>query len=247
MADDAIVVGWHAVDALLRHRAGEVRELWLDRKRRDARMQRVAEQARGLRVTVRWCERRVLDQRAPRLKHQGVVAILQAEAATQAGDLNGYLAAMQGPALVLVLDGVQDPHNLGACLRTADAAGVGAVVLPKSRSVGLTPTVHKVASGAASTVPVYTVTNLARGLQQLKDAGFWLVGLAAEAEAELFDLDLRGSLALVLGGEGGGLRRLSREACDFLARLPMAGSVSSLNVSVAAGVALYEALRQRRG
>ena len=147
--------------------------------------------------------------------------------------------------MVLVLDGVQDPHNLGACLRTADAVGVHAVVTPKDRACGVTPVVRKVASGAAESVPVFQVTNLARVLRELKERGLWLVGMAGEGAADLFEVDLTGPLALVLGAEEKGLRRLTRETCDVLARLSMHGAVSSLNVSVAAGVCLYEARRQR--
>ena len=145
-----------------------------------------------------------------------------------------------------MLDGVSDPHNLGACLRTADAAGATAVVAPRARAAGLTPVVRKVAAGAAETVPFAQVTNLARALRDLKEAGLWIAGTAEDGEKELFDADLTGPLALVMGSEGKGLRRLTRECCDFSVRLPMRGSVASLNVSVAAGVALYEALRQRR-
>jgi len=150
------------------------------------------------------------------------------------------------PALVLVLDGVTDPHNLGACLRTADAAGATAVVAPRDRAAGLTPVVRKVAAGAAETVPFAQVTNLARCLRDMKEAGLWIAGAAEDGEKELFDADLTGPLALVMGSEGKGLRRLTRECCDFRLRLPMRGAVASLNVSVAAGVALYEAVRQRR-
>ena len=161
-------------------------------------------------------------------------------------DLDALLDDLVGPPFLLILDEIQDPHNLGACLRTADAAGIQAVIAPRDNAVGLTPTVAKVASGAAETVPYVQVTNLARTLDSLKARGIWLVGLAGEAEADLYGIDLQGPIALVLGGEGRGLRRLTRERCDYLARLPMLGTVESLNVSVATGICLYEALRQRR-
>jgi 23S rRNA (guanosine2251-2'-O)-methyltransferase len=174
-----------------------------------------------------------------------VVAFVQSQAL--ASSLDEVLEAVSGPPLLLVLDGVQDPHNLGACLRVADGMGVHAVVAPKDRAVGLSPTVHKVASGAAESVPFVTVTNLARTLRDLKDKGIWVVGTAEAAPASLFDTRLNGPLALVLGAEGEGLRRLTQETCDTLVCIPMLGTVESLNVSVAAGICLYEARRQRRG
>ena len=156
-----------------------------------------------------------------------------------------FLEALTEPAFLLVLDGVQDPHNLGACLRTADAAGVHAVIMPQDRAVGITPVVHKVACGAVESVPIFTVTNLARTLRQLRDAGIWIYGASDAADEELYGCDLQGPIALVLGSEGKGLRRLTREHCDHLLAIPMAGQVESLNVSVAAGVLLFEARRQR--
>ncbi len=161
-------------------------------------------------------------------------------------DLFNLIERLEQPPFLLILDGVQDPHNLGACLRSADAAGIQAVVVPKDRSVSLTDTVRRIACGAAENVPFITVTNLVRTLKQLKTAGLWLVGTADQAEQSLYDIDLKGPLALVVGAEGKGLRRLTREACDFLIHIPMAGSVECLNVSVATGVCLFEAVRQRR-
>ncbi len=186
-----------------------------------------------------------LDHLADGGNHQGWVAVYDEAAKTYSeDDLPELLAAAKTP-FILILDGVQDPHNLGACLRTADAAGITAVIAAKDNAVGLTPTVRKVASGAAETVPFITVANLARCLQNLKEAGVWLYGLSAEASTSLYANDLRGPLGLVLGAEGQGLRRLTRERCDHLVSLPMLGQVSSLNVSVATGVCLYEVLRQR--
>ena len=181
---------------------------------------------------------------APEGRHQGVVAKVSAALALP-HTLDGVLEGLSEPALLLVLDGVQDPHNLGACLRVADAMGAHAVIAPKDRAAGLNPTVRKVASGAAETVPFITVTNLARTLRELQELGIWVVGTAGEAENDLFGMKLDGPLALVLGAEGEGLRRLTRENCDQLARIPMFGTVESLNVSVAAGICLFEARRQR--
>jgi len=175
--------------------------------------------------------------------------VVEVPAAETGGErqLDDFLHTLRSPALLLVLDGVTDPHNLGACLRTADAAGVQAVILPKDRSAGLTPVVRKVACGAAEHLPVFAVTNLARALRTLQAAGLWVYGAAGEAEKSLYDVDFTGSVALVLGAEGSGLRRLTREHCDALVKIPMTGSVESLNVSVATGVLLYEVVRQRRG
>ena len=187
-----------------------------------------------------------LDAATGGAAHQGVLAEVRPSAPLDENSLLDLLTSLPVPALVLVLDGVTDPHNLGACLRTADAAGATAVVAPRDRAAGLTPVVRKVAAGAAETVPFAQVTNLARSLRDMKEAGLWIAGTAEDGEKELFDADLTGPLALVMGSEGKGLRRLTRECCDFRLRLPMRGAVASLNVSVAAGVALYEAVRQRR-
>lgn len=238
--------GLHAVQAALR--AGEpVRVLWLLGSRHDARLQAVRDLAASRGVSIRTATRAELDQHADGGRHQGVVAELAGGARQLPTDLDTLLAGLSEPPFLLVLDGVQDPHNLGACLRSANAAGVHAVIAPKDRAAGLTPVARKVASGAAEYTPFITVTNLARALRQLQDAGVWLVGAAGEAEQELYAADLRGPLALVLGAEGAGLRRLTREHCDLLVRLPMAGEVESLNVSVATGICLYEAVRQRKG
>ncbi len=241
------VGGLHSVRAALRHGPQRLLRVWYDGRRRDRRLRQLLEELAGSGVSTQPVERAELDRLVPGANHQGVVAETRAPAALVEADLEELLAALSGPLLLLVLDGVQDPHNLGACLRTADAAGVHAVIAPKDRAVGLTPIACKVASGAAESVPFVQVTNLARTLGQLRDRwGAWVVGAAGEAAGELYDVDLTGPLALVLGGEQKGLRRLTRAQCDQLARLPMAGQVASLNVSVAAGVALFEAVRQRR-
>lgn len=242
------VFGLHAVLGLLERRGDSVTQLLVQKGRQDKRLQEVLARAEQLGLAVRAVAREELDQQVEG-RHQGVVALVtgQQERTYSEKQLPELLAGLASPALVLVLDGVTDPHNLGACLRSADAAGVGLVIAPKDKSVGLTATARKVACGAAESIPFVQVTNLARTLKQLQDEGLWLVGLAGEAEQSVYEVDLSGPIALVMGAEGSGMRRLTREHCDYLAKLPMAGSVSSLNVSVATGVALFEAVRQRRG
>jgi 23S rRNA (guanosine2251-2'-O)-methyltransferase len=244
MGGSAAVAGIHSVRSALKH-GGGVGEVWMERRRRDRRLGEIAELARKAGVEVRQVERADIERVANGLNHQGVLAWVSTPAPRVEKDLDALLAAQGRPPLLLILDEVQDPHNLGACLRSADAAGVHAVIAPKDNAAGLTPTVCKVASGAAETVPYIQVTNLARAMDRLKERGIWLIGMAGEAEQSLFAADLSGPLGLVLGSEGKGLRRLTRERCDLLVRLPMLGAVESLNVSVAAGICLYEALRQR--
>ena len=240
------IFGWHAVLSALEQTPGRVRRIWLDEGRTGERPQALIRAAGAVQVAVLRATRAELDALAGTRRHQGVVAECDPIDPGNDRDLGGFLRGLTQPALLLVLDGVQDPHNLGACLRSADAAGVHAVILPRDNAVGITPTVRKVASGGADTVPVFRVTNLARTLDELKQAGLWIAGAASDTPRELYGTDLRGPLALVLGAEGKGLRRLTRERCDFLMRIPMAGSVASLNVSAAAAVCLFEALRQRR-
>jgi 23S rRNA (guanosine2251-2'-O)-methyltransferase len=242
----SIVYGLHAVQAVLRQRPQDVTRLSIAAARDDARIRELRELAasRGVKATGATAES--LDRETGGAAHQGVVAEVRPSVPLDENRLLDLLTGVQGPALVLVLDGVSDPHNLGACLRTADAAGATAVVAPRDRAAGLTPVVRKVAAGAAETVPFAQVTNLARSLRDMKEAGLWIAGTAGDGEQELFQADLSGSLAVVMGSEGKGLRRLTRECCDFSLRLPMLGTVASLNVSVAAGIVLYEALRQRR-
>lgn len=241
---ETYIGGFHAVIAALEDGASRPIEILLADTRRDERARRLLEIAARRKVTVRQVSRDTLDLRAPGLRHQGVLAAI--EAAAVAGEEVLDLPAT-AERLILALDGVQDPHNLGACLRTAEAVGVDAVIIPKDRSVGLTPVVRKVAAGAAERVPVAGVTNLSRSLEKLKTLGYWITGLAGEGEETLYDLDLTGPTVLVLGAEGEGLRRLTRETCDRVARIPMEGRAESLNVSVAAAVCLYEAYRQRLG
>ncbi len=246
MSETAIVYGLHPVRALLMRRPADVIRLTIGQDRDDARQRELLRLAREKGLTVAMASTADLDRLCVGAAHQGVVAEVRASAALNENGLLDLLVASAPPALVLVLDGVTDPHNLGACLRTADAAGVVAVVAPRDRAVGLTPAVRKVAAGAAETVPFAQVTNLARSLRDLKAAGLWIVGTAADADRELHAADLTGPLAIVMGSEGQGLRRLTRDCCDFCIRLPMLGAVESLNVSVAAGIVLFEALRQRR-
>ncbi|HMZ10331.1 MAG TPA: 23S rRNA (guanosine(2251)-2'-O)-methyltransferase RlmB [Plasticicumulans sp.] len=244
---EELIYGLHAVGAALRHEPQRLRGLWVDRRRRDARIKELLALAEAAGVRVYAEDAEALDRQCGGERHQGVFARMKvAERQWREDELDALLDAIEGPALLLVLDGVQDPHNLGACLRSADAAGVHAVLAPNDRAAGLTPTARKVACGAAEHVPFIPVTNLARTLRELKQRGIWLVGAAGEAEADLYAMDLAGPVALVLGAEEKGLRRLTREECDYLAHIPMTGTVESLNVSVATGVFLFEALRQRR-
>jgi 23S rRNA (guanosine2251-2'-O)-methyltransferase len=238
-----LLVGFHAVTARLRHKPGSVRELYVLAGRQDARLRELIARAQREGVRVLAVEEKRLDALAGGARHQGVAA--RVEAAAQPADLHELLEGLDQPPFLLLLDGVTDPHNLGACLRSADAMGVHAVVVPKDRSAGLTPTVAKAASGAAETVPLISVTNLARAMEELKDAGVWLLGAAGDAPQSLFEVRLEGPIGWVLGAEGEGMRRLTRERCDALVRIPMLGQVESLNVSVAAALCLYETRRQR--
>ncbi|APC16226.1 23S rRNA (guanosine(2251)-2'-O)-methyltransferase RlmB [Pseudomonas frederiksbergensis] len=238
------IYGVHAVEALLRHHPKRVKQIWLAEGRSDPRVQTLIELANENRVAVGQAERRELDAWVEGV-HQGVVADVSPSQVWGEAMLDELLDRTEGAPLLLVLDGVTDPHNLGACLRSADAAGALAVIVPKDKSATLTPTVRKVACGAAEVIPLVAVTNLARTLEKLKQRGLWVVGTAGEAEQDLYQQDLTGPTILIMGAEGSGMRRLTRDLCDYLVRLPMAGSVSSLNVSVATGVCLFEALRQR--
>lgn len=239
------VFGFHAVSARLKHAAGSVQTLYVSAHRRDGRMRDLLARAEASGVKVINAEDHRLDALAGGGVHQGVVAVCEETAAAPA-HLDDVLTSVAPTTLLLLLDGVTDPRNLGACMRTAAAAGVQAVVVPRDRSATLTDVASKAAAGAAETLPLIAVTNLARAMDDIKEAGIWIAGAAGEAEPTVFDLDLRGPLAWALGAEGTGLRRLTREKCDFLAHIPMQGSVESLNVSVAAGVCLFETVRQRR-
>ncbi|WP_152206099.1 23S rRNA (guanosine(2251)-2'-O)-methyltransferase RlmB [Marinobacter changyiensis] len=243
MADE-FVFGWHAVEAVLKRESNRLQQVWIQTGRQDRRVQQITEALDELGVPWQVVHRRELDARVAGV-HQGVVAQVGESREWTEADLMAQLSTGDKPPFLLVLDGVTDPHNLGACLRTADAVGVQAVIVPKDKSAALTPTARKVASGAAETVPLVRVTNLARFLRSLQEEGVWLIGTAGETTATLYQADFTGPVALVMGAEGKGLRRLTREHCDLLINIPMQGHVDSLNVSVATGVCLYEALRQR--
>ncbi len=243
MADLRLIYGFHAVTARIRQNPDGVLEIYLQAQRQDPRMRDLIKLAESNNVRVIPVDSARLDGMAGNARHQGVAA--RVDAARRVQHLSDVLETLNEPPLLLVLDGVQDPHNLGACLRSADAFGVHAVIAPKDRAVGITATVEKVACGAAETVPYITVTNLARTLRELKERDIWVVGAAGEAEQDLFDFKHRAGLAWVLGAEGEGLRRLTRETCDELVRIPMLGNVASLNVSVSAGICLFETRRQR--
>jgi 23S rRNA (guanosine2251-2'-O)-methyltransferase len=238
-----VVFGFHAVLARLRADPSSVLEIYLDETRNDARARDLAAAAERARVHLMRVPTRRLDGFYGGGRHQGVVARIEVRKASDS--LDEILEAVEHP-LLLVLDGVTDPHNLGACLRVANGAGAHAVLAPKDRAVGITPTVSKVASGAAESTPYLMVTNLARTLSELKERNIWIVGADERAEKTLYEADLPESIAWVLGAEGDGMRRLTRDSCDLLVRIPMRGEVESLNVSVSAGVCLYESARRRR-
>ena len=238
------IFGIHAVQSILKTSPQRVKELRVVKARQDARLQKLLNLADQHGVAIQWSSTQNLDALVNG-RHQGVAALCE-EGETYDEAYLTKLVEQQGQnAFFLMLDGVTDPHNLGACLRSADGAGVQAVVVPKDNSVGLTAVVSKVASGAAETIPLVVVTNLSRTLKNLQQQGVWAVGTSGEAEQTIYDVNLTGPLVMVMGSEGSGMRQLVSNQCDFLVKLPMAGSVSSLNVSVAAGVCLYEAVRQR--
>ena len=238
-----VLTGFHAVTSRLRQKPDTVREIYIDAERKDARVKDLRELAARLNVRVITVDMKRLDGMAAGVRHQGVVA--QAEALDMPKFIEDVLEGLDEPPLILILDGVQDPHNLGACLRVADGAGAHAVIAPKDRSVGLTTAAIKVASGAAESVPYIVVTNLARTMRDLKDRNIWLVGTDDTAKESIYQAKLDGAIAMVMGAEGEGLRRLTKDSCDLLVSIPMMGAVASLNVSVASGVCLYEARRRR--
>lgn len=245
MAKLEAIYGLHSVQALLKSAPERVVELRVLKERQDRRLAQIIKLAEQNGITIQAQNRQTLDKLTDG-NHQGVVAMATPGVTYTEDHLAQLLAGSQTPALFLILDGVTDPHNLGACIRSAEAAGAVAVLAPKDNSAALNPVARKTASGAADVVPYITVTNLARTIKNLQEAGVWIIGAAGEAEMALYECDLKGPVALVMGAEGKGLRRLTRECCDYLAKLPMAGQVSSLNVSVAAGVFLFEAVRQRQ-
>jgi 23S rRNA (guanosine2251-2'-O)-methyltransferase len=245
MSETSVIFGLHAVRTLLQQRPERAALLLVQKGRDDARMQELVQLAQAKSIKTEWRDQKELDRLSGSERHQGACLQIRSVGVLGEGALDDLLDASTTAPLLLVLDGVQDPHNLGACMRTADAAGVAAVIVPKDRAAGLSATVRKVASGAAESVPLIQVTNLARTLRWLKERDIWIVGTDDQAEQTLYGAKLSGPLAIVLGAEGTGMRRLTREACDVLVSIPMHGIVESLNVSVATGVLLYEALRQR--
>lgn len=246
MAAKHQIYGIHAVKNILIAMPQIVQSLVLQKNRDDSRIDALQQLATSQDIAISHLHTAEFEQLlGARVVHQGVVALCHSMPVYKEHDLLQLIAEKKQHCLLLILDGIQDPHNLGACIRSANAMGVDAVIIPKDKAVGVTETVQKVACGAAALTPVVTVTNLSRSLQKLKQAGVWLVGLAGESELSITQQSLTGSLALILGNEGTGLRRLTREHCDFLVKIPMYGSVASLNVSVSCGIALYEASKQR--
>ena len=246
MSTLSYVGGLHAVKALLESDVAGIEALHVQRGRRDARLRTVLDLAVHNSVPVHEISRSDLNQLAANSEHQGVLAQYRDKPLGSEAALHKHLSGCQTPWLILVLDEIQDPHNLGACLRSADATGVNAVVITANNSVGLTPVVRKVASGAAESVALFQVSNLQRALQKLQATGVWVYGAVGETETQLYQVDWSGSVAVVMGAEGRGIRRLTRQTCDGLFAIPMLGAVSSLNVSVATGVTLFEICRQRR-
>ncbi len=245
MSNTRLLLGFHAVQARLRHDASSIEAIYVNAQRNDRRMAELIERAQAAGVRVVDADLQRLERMAGGgASHQGVIAVAQILAAK---DLNDVLDNVRPDTLLLLLDGVTDPRNLGACMRVADAAGVAAVIVPRDRSAAHSAEAAKAAAGAMESVPLIAVTNLARTMEEIRDANVWIVGAAGEAESTLYDIDLKGPRAWVLGAEGAGLRRLTREKCDWLARIPLTGTVESLNVSVAAGICLFETVRQRRG
>jgi 23S rRNA (guanosine2251-2'-O)-methyltransferase len=244
-----MIFGLHAVAALIKNRREDISELLVLDGRHDRRLQQIIQKSRGLSITKK--SRKELNEIAGSEQHQGIIAMVNASAKQPEqlipeARLSDYIDELAQPILILIIDGVTDPHNLGACLRSADAAGVDLVITPKDKSVGLTPVVRKVACGAAEVIPICQVTNLARAMEMIQRKNIWIYGAAGEAEQSIYEQDLAGDCALVVGAEGKGMRRLTKEKCDYLFNIPMAGSVSSLNVSVATGVCLFEVVRQRK-
>ncbi|WP_417763711.1 23S rRNA (guanosine(2251)-2'-O)-methyltransferase RlmB [Shewanella sp.] len=246
MKKQELVFGIHAVSSLLDHAPERVLEMWLMSGRVDERIQPLLEKAAAVGIRPQPAARKTLDEKADSTQHQGIVVRVRPAKVLTENDLEALLDSTDTPFL-LILDGVTDPHNLGACLRNADAAGVHGLIVPKDNSASITPVVSKVACGAAETVPLFQVTNLARTMKRLQERGVWIAGTAGEADSNIYQANLTGPLAIAMGAEGKGLRRLSREGCDTLISIPMSGSVSSLNVSVATGICLFEAVRQRLG
>lgn len=244
---EQFVYGIHAVFALLANQHRKTHTLFVSSDRVDKKIQKLIDQASAMHIPIEKLSSQKMNQRFAEFTHQGIVARASSLAQYSESDLLSLLEASKNPALILILDGITDPHNLGACLRSADAAGVDFVVIPKDKNANITPVVTKVACGATESIPLVRVTNLARAMETLKQQGVWVYGAASEAASSIYGVDCTGTIAIVMGAEGEGLRRLTRETCDDVFSLPMLGTVESLNVSVATGVSLYEVVRQRQG
>jgi 23S rRNA (guanosine2251-2'-O)-methyltransferase len=242
---ESYIVGINPVEGALANDPDRVREVLVEQNSKNARVVEIAALVRKLGIILKPVSKEQLEKLGGEARHQGVIALYDTPPLRDESHLPPLLEAAGADALVLVLDGVTDPHNLGACLRSAAAANVTAVVVPKDRAVGITPTVRRASAGGADLIPVIAVTNLARAMRMLKDAGVWITGLDGDTDKSIYDMDLKGPIALVMGSEGDGMRRLTRDTCDFVAKIPMPGGMESLNVSVATGVVLFEALRQR--
>ncbi len=240
-----LIFGLHAVEAVLQRQPERIIEIYALKGRQDDRLVNIINAGRQQGISVQFMARKVLDNKSDDERHQGVMARVKPAAQLNETDLAELLEKSKVPPFLLILDGVTDPHNLGACMRSADAAGVTAIIVPKDNASKITPTVQKVACGAADTVPFIQVTNLARTMRFLQDEGIWIIGTAGETDKNLYQTEFKGPIAIAMGAEGSGLRRLTREHCDELIKIPMKGSVSSLNVSVATGVCLFEVIRQR--
>ena len=243
--NDAVIYGVHAVTALLNNENRRVKKLFVHHEKQTSKIQHIEILARERGIVIEPISVATLNKRYGDIAHQGVIALAEPLPHFNEHDLPDLIEACEGSCFILILDQVTDPHNLGACLRTADAAGVNFVMIPKDKSAAITPTVSKVACGAAELIPVVSVTNLVRAMEILKEAGVWIYGAAVEGDHSLFQTEFHHSVGIVMGAEGTGLRRLTRDHCDALFSLPMAGSVESLNVSVATGISLFEVVRQK--
>jgi len=242
-AKEELIYGVHAVESALFNDAGNVIQAWLEPSRQDKRLQKIIELLQQSNIPFEYVDKNTLEKKSKTTRHQGAVIKYKSTGLYTEKELDQFLD--KDDLVVLILDGITDPHNFGACLRTADATGVDCVIIPKDKAVGVTPVVRKVASGAVDTVPIVQVTNLVRSIKKCQDAGVWVYGAAGETDQSIYQTDLKGKTAIVMGAEEKGLRRLTRETCDVLFKIPMQGKVESLNVSVATAVILYEAVRQR--
>ena len=245
MKKTEIIFGLHTVDVFIKKSSEKIKQLYVQDNHNEKRLEKIIANAKSHGVPLIYQSRHILDEKTHSANHQGLVAEIIQQTKSSDSELDELIKSKKDHRLFLILDGIQDPQNLGACMRTAHCMGVTAIIAPKDKSAPLNATVRKVASGAAELIPYYSVTNLARTLKKMQDNGIWLVGADGAAKQTINEIDLGGSIGLVMGAEGHGIRRLTREHCDFLARIPMAGEIGSYNVSVATGICLYEIIRQR--